>query len=182
MAEELTRTVEGAKVVAPPDLIAKGLAAFRIFMGLTFGLNGLAKVLERGSYDFKLVSFGLITKGTARGLLTSYAGPRSHALAPLKWFYNHLVLAHWGPWSAFLTVAELTIGLCLVLGIASRLGALLGLLLIFPLQVMVAHNNTYLFEFPPDWVPLVILLLVPSGRVWGFDGRLAARFGDRWPF
>jgi hypothetical protein len=31
-------------------------------------------------------------------------------------------------------------------------------------------------------VPLVILLLVPSGRAWGFDGRLAARFGDHWPF
>jgi uncharacterized membrane protein YphA (DoxX/SURF4 family) len=75
-----------------------------------------------------------------------------------------------------------TIGVLLCLGIASRLGALIGLGLILPLQVMVISNGGYLFEFPPDWVPLVILLVVPSGRAWGFDGRLAARFGDRWPF
>jgi len=176
-AETTARTVQ-----APPDLVAKGLAAFRIFMGLLFGLNGLAKLIEKGAYDFGVVSFGLISKGTARGLLAAYAGPRSHAVAPLKWFYNEVVLAHWTPWSVFLTAAELVIGVCLVVGIASRFGALLGLLLIFPLQVMVADNNTYLFEFPVDWVPLVILLLVPSGRVWGQDGRLAARYGDRWPF
>jgi hypothetical protein len=47
---------------------------------------------------------------------------------------------------------------------------------------MVVDNKTYLFEFPVDWVPLLILLLVPSGRLWGRDGRLAARYGDRWPF
>jgi len=166
----------------PVAAVAKGLAAFRIFTGLMFLLNGLAKLVEKGSYDFGVASFGLIDRGTARGLLTAYAGPRSHAVAPLKWFYNHLVLAHWGPWSWFLTVAELVIGACLVFGIASRFGALLGLLLIFPLQVMVVDNKTYLFEFPVDWVPLLILLLVPSRRVWGGDGRLAARFGDRWPF
>jgi hypothetical protein len=29
---------------------------------------------------------------------------------------------------------------------------------------------------------MVILALVPSGRVWGYDRRLVERFGDRWPF
>jgi uncharacterized membrane protein YphA (DoxX/SURF4 family) len=169
-------------VAAPPAVVAKGLAAFRIFMGVIFGANGLAKVLGKGAYDFKVVSFGLIDRGTARGLLAGYAGPKSHAIAPLKWFYTHLVLAHWTPWSIFLTAAEVTIGVLLCFGIASRLGALIGLGLMLPLQIMVINNGGYLFEFPPDWVPLVILLIVPSGRAWGFDGRLAARFGDRWPF
>lgn len=27
-----------------------------------------------------------------------------------------------------------------------------------------------------------VLAIYPSGRMWGLDGRLAARFGDRWPF
>ena len=52
-------------VPARPDLVAKGLAAFRIFMGVIFGANGLAKVLDKGAYDFKVVSFGLIDRGTA---------------------------------------------------------------------------------------------------------------------
>jgi uncharacterized membrane protein YphA (DoxX/SURF4 family) len=165
----------------PTMSIAKGLAAFRIFMGLLFGLNGIAKVINKGAYDLGIASFGLINRDIARGLLTAYAGPKSHAIAPLKWFYNNLVLDHWAPWSVFLTVAELAIGVSLCFGIASRLGPLIGLALIFPLQIMVADNMTYLWEFPVDWVPMVILALVPSGRVWGYDRRLVERFGDRWP-
>jgi uncharacterized membrane protein YphA (DoxX/SURF4 family) len=178
----MTDTTTSRTLAARPARVAHGLAAFRIFLGLIFGINGLAKVLNKGAYDFKVVSFGLIDRGTARGLLAGYAGPKSHAIAPLKTFYNQVVLAHWAPWSIFLTVAEVTVGVTLIFGIASRLGALIGLGLILPLQVMVANNGGYLFDFAPDWVPLVILLLVPSGRAWGFDGLLAARFGDHWPF
>jgi uncharacterized membrane protein YphA (DoxX/SURF4 family) len=166
----------------PTMRIARGLAAFRIFMGLMFGLNGIAKVINKGAYDLGIASFGLINRDIARGLLTAYAGPKSHAIAPLKWFYNNLVLDHWAPWSVFLTVAELAIGISLCFGIASRLGPLIALALIFPLQIMVVDNMTYLWEFPVDWVPMVILALVPSGRVWGYDHRLVERFGDRWPF
>jgi uncharacterized membrane protein YphA (DoxX/SURF4 family) len=165
----------------PAMSVARGLAAFRIFMGLMFGLNGIAKVINKGAYDLGIVSFGLINRDTARGLLTAYAGPRSHATAALKWFYNNVVLDHWAPWSVLLTVAEFAIGVSLCFGIASRLGPLIALALIFPLQIMVANNMTYLFEFPVDWVPMVILALVPSGRVLGYDRRLVERFGDRWP-
>jgi hypothetical protein len=70
----------------------------------------------------------------------------------------------------------------LVLGIASRLGPLLALALIFPLWIMVIDNGRYLSEWPLDIVPLAILAVVPAGRVWGQDHKLVARFGDRWPF
>ncbi|MCI0690084.1 MAG: DoxX family membrane protein, partial [Sporichthyaceae bacterium] len=155
MADAAEATARPTAQRAPASLVAaaKGLAAFRIFTGLIFGVNGLAKLIEKNGGDLGPVSFGLIPKQTARGLLTRYAGPESHAAAPLKWFYNEIVLAHWTPWSYFLTATELLIGVCLVLGIASRLGALAGFLLIFPLQVMVIDNHLYLFEFPVDWVP-----------------------------
>jgi uncharacterized membrane protein YphA (DoxX/SURF4 family) len=166
----------------PTMRIARGLAAFRIFVGLVWLSNALAKVFNQGSFDLGVVSFGLISRDTARGLLETYTGPESNAIAPLKSLYTDLVLANWGVFQWFLTAAELTIGITLVLGIASRLGPLLALALIFPLWVMVIDNNRYLFEWPLDIVPLAILAAVPAGRVWGQDGRLAARFGDRWPF
>src|ERR671910_13205 len=103
----------------PTMRIAKGLAAFRIFVGLVWLGNALAKVVNQGSYDLGVVSFSLISRDTARGLLESYTGPESNAIAPLKSLYI---------------------------------------------------------------APLAILAAVPAGRVWGQDGRLAARFGDRWPF
>ena len=166
----------------PTMRIAKGLAAFRIFVGLVWLGNALAKVVNQGSYDLGVVSFSLISRDTARGLLESYSGPESHAIAPLKTVYRDLVLANWGFFQWLLTAAELAVGISLVVGIASRLGPLLALALIFPLWVMVIDNGRYLFEWPLDIVPLAILAAVPAGRVWGRDGKLAARFGDRWPF
>jgi uncharacterized membrane protein YphA (DoxX/SURF4 family) len=166
----------------PTMRIAKGLAAFRIFVGLVWLGNALAKVVNQGSFDLGVVSFGLISRDTARGLLESYTGPESNAIAPLKSVYRDLVLANWGFSQWLLTAAELTIGITLVLGIASRLGPLLALALIFPLWIMVIDNGRYLSEWPLDIVPLAILAVVPAGRVWGQDHKLVARFGDRWPF
>jgi uncharacterized membrane protein YphA (DoxX/SURF4 family) len=166
----------------PAMRIAKGLAAFRIFVGLVWLGNALAKVVNQGSYDLGVVSFSLISRDTARGLLESYTGPESNAIAPLKSLYSDLVLGNWGLFQWLLTAAELVVGVSLVVGIASRLGPLVALALIFPLWVMVIDNGRYLFEWPLDIVPLAILAAVPAGRVWGQDGKLAARFGDRWPF
>ena len=96
--------------------------------------------------------------------------------------YSDLVLANWGFFQWLLTAAELAVGVSLVLGIASRLGPLLALALILPLWVMNVDNSRYLYEWPLDIIPLAILAAAPAGRVWGQDRRLAARFGDRWPF
>jgi uncharacterized membrane protein YphA (DoxX/SURF4 family) len=166
----------------PTMRIAKGLAAFRVFVGLVWLGNGLAKVFNHQNFDLGVASFSLISRDTARGLLESYTGPESHAIAPLKSVYRELVLANWGFFQWLLTAAELVVGVSLVLGIASRLGPLLALALLFPLWIMVIDNGRYLFEWPLDIVPLAILAAVPAGRVWGQDGKLAARFGDRWPF
>ena len=166
----------------PTMRIAKGLAAFRVFVGLVWLGNALAKVVNKGSFDLGVVSFSLISRDTARGLLETYTGPESHAIAPLKSVYRDLVLANWGFFQWLLTTAELVVAVSLVVGIASRLGPLVALALIFPLWIMVIDNGRYLFEWPLDIVPLVILAAVPAGRVWGQDRKLAARFGDRWPF
>jgi hypothetical protein len=166
----------------PTLRIAKGLAAFRIFVGLVWLGNALAKVVGQGSFDLGVISFSLISRDTARGLLETYTGPDSNAIAPLKTIYTDLVLANWGLFQWLLTAAELAVAVSLVLGIASRLGPLLALALIFPLWIMVIDNNRYLYEYPLDIVPLAILAAVPAGRVWGQDHRLVARFGDRWPF
>ena len=94
-----------------------------------------------------------------------------------------VVLPNWGSFGAFLTVAELAIGLGLIFGVASRLAALGGLMLIGPIWVMLWHTNLYLWEYPAeDLFPLLLLAIVPAGRTAGLDARLAARFGGHWPF
>jgi len=74
-----------------------------------------------------------------------------------------VVLAHWGFFGILLTAAELVIGIGLLLGIATRLAALGALVLIGPLWLMLLHTNTYLWEYPLDLFPLLLLAIVPAG-------------------
>lgn len=70
----------------------------------------------------------------------------------------------------------------LVFGLASRAGAAVAATMQLSLNVLVIGNFAYLFEYPIEWIPLLVLAVVPAGRVCGYDARLVARFGDRWPF
>jgi len=70
-----------------------------------------------------------------------------------------------------------------VVGLATRLAAVGGLLLIAPIWVMLWHTGLYLWEYPAeDLIPLALLATVPAGRVGGLDSRLAPRLHQRWPF
>ena len=74
--------------------------------------------------------------------------------------------------------------LALILGIASRGAALVALGQQLFLQLVYLSSGRCMCEQPHEWVPLVILALVPAGRVWGLDARFARRGRrfDRWPF
>ncbi len=171
---------DAGAVPAEPTIFRRLFTVLRIFTGLVWLSNGIAKVLERGSYDLGFFSFSLVTKSSARGQLSG-AADRTY-IRPLGWFYQSAVLPHWGFWGVFLTLAELAIGIGLILGIASRLAALGGLLQIGPVWIMLWHTDLYLWEYPEDLFLLLLLTIAPAGRRLGMDGRLAARFGYRWPF
>jgi len=175
-----TQTALLASGVAETTIFVRLFTVLRVFSGLVFLSNGLAKVFGKGSYDLGFFSFNLVNTSTARGILTG-AAHRTY-IRPLGGFYEYAVLPHWGLWSVFLTLAELAVGAGLILGIASRLAAVGGLLLIGPVWIMLWHANHYLWEYPADLFPLVLLAIAPAGRHRGFDSRLAAKFGNRWPF
>lgn len=177
MAEPLDRT----STSIPVRGFARAMCALRIFTGLVWLSNGLAKLFEVGNVDLGFFSFNLITKEAARSIATGASGKT--AITPLGGFYRDVVLPNWGFFGTFLTVAELAVGLGLIFGVASRLAAVGGLLLIGPIWVMLWHTGGYLWEYPAeDLFPLVLLAIVPAGRVGGFDARLAPRFSGRWPF
>jgi uncharacterized membrane protein YphA (DoxX/SURF4 family) len=162
-------------------VMGRAFAALRIFTGLVWLSNALAKVFDVGSYDWGFLSFNLVTRATAQAIATD-ASSKTY-IAPLGAFYRGVVLPNWGFFGALLTVAELAIGLGLIFGVATRLAAVGGLLLLTPIWVMLWPTGGYLWEYPAeDLFPLVLLAVVPAGRVLGFDRALAARLGPRWPF
>jgi thiosulfate dehydrogenase (quinone) large subunit len=79
-------------------------------------------------------------------------------------------------------VTELAIAIGLLFGIAMRLAALGGLLLLAPIWIMLLATNQYLWTYPLNLFPLVLLAIVPAGRLAGADAKLVARFNQRWPF
>lgn len=160
---------------------AAGFAVLRIVSGVIWLSNGLAKVFLNGnpSVNLGFAKFSLINQPTAHDLLDKAS---RNTFQPLHWIYQDVVLANWGFFAWFHTVTELAIGLSLLLGIASRLGALGALLLIGPIWIMTLGAGLYLWEYPNELLPLVLLAVVPAGRRWGQDDKLAARFGGRWPF
>ena len=96
-----------------------------------------------------------------------------------------MIVANWGLFQWVTTAVELGAGLALILGIATRGAALVALGQQLFLQLVYFSSARFMWEQPHEWVPLVVLALVPTGRIWGFDARLlrhGMRRFDHWPF
>jgi uncharacterized membrane protein YphA (DoxX/SURF4 family) len=163
---------------------AAGLAAIRIFFGLILFSNGLAKL-----FSFREVFVGpykgtLIDRPEARSILEFEVNRRGGGtdVPLLKSIVNDVMLDNWGFFQWVTTALELGVGLALIVGVATRGAALVGLGQQFFLQLVYLSSGRFMWEQPHEWVPLLILALVPAGRVWGYDGVLARRGYDRWPF
>lgn len=167
--------------VVSPRLLGGGFAVLRIMFGAVWLSNGLAKVFanQDSNFDWGFIKFNLINQPAARSILD---GASDDTFQPLRWIYRDIVLANWDFFAWFLTVAELAAGLLLLFGVAARLGATIGLLLIGPIWIMLLGNGLYLWEYPIELLPLLVLAIVPTGRTFGQDRTLAARFNGRWPF
>ena len=187
--EEAPRTGQRPTAPVGPPLpsavsLARGLALLRGFLGLVFLLNGLAKLFEFHAVTIGPYVANLIDRSDTRFILNIEANKNAqHPLPGIRPLVNDVFLAHFGFWQWMFTTAELGIGLLLVLGLLSRFGALLGLLQTGFLAALYLSNDRWVFEQPLEVVPLLLLVWLPSGRVWGLDGTpgVQARLRGRWP-
>ncbi len=178
-----------ARALHDPVVLGRGLSAIRILLGLTYLLNGLAKIFDFSNITVLGFHASLIGREAAAGIMQRQGlgsnGGKGTAL-PLIQDITRFMLDHYDVVKWFLAAAEVIAGVLLVLGLASRLGAIIALLLALYVQALYYSSGSWLFEEPLIWVPLLILVIVPSGRIWGLDAaharrRIAAR-GRTWPF
>ncbi|MBA2595031.1 MAG: DoxX family membrane protein [Chloroflexia bacterium] len=176
-----------------PILFARGMAVIRIFFGIILFANGLAKLEPSlGRIDLGPYHANLITRDGARGILNfevnerriREGAPQGTQVPGLKPFVNDVVLANWGIFQWLVVLIELGAGGLLMLGLATRLGALVGLGQQLFLALVYVSSNRWLFEQPHEYVPLIVLAIVPAGRLWGLDARLVRDTPAfrRWPF
>ncbi len=188
-----TTTDASAPPVIDPILIAKGMAVIRIFFGIILFANGLAKVEPAlGRIDLGPYHANLITRDGARGILNfevnerriREGAPQGTQVPGLKSFVNTVVLANWGVFQWVVVLVEVGAGLLLVLGLATRGAALVGLGQQLFLALVYASSNRWMFEQPHEYIPLIVLAIVPAGRMWGLNARLVRDTPAfrRWPF
>jgi uncharacterized membrane protein YphA (DoxX/SURF4 family) len=162
--------------------LARGLAAFRIFAGLILFTNGLAKLFEFRNIEVGPVRVFLINRAEARSILDFETNRRGGGtdIPGLKTLVNDVFLEYWDVFQWLVTALELGAGAALIIGLASRGAALAALGQQLFLALVYASSNRWAFEQAHEWVPLLILTLVPSGRMWGLDHRFAERGIRRW--
>jgi uncharacterized membrane protein YphA (DoxX/SURF4 family) len=150
-----------------------------VLLGVTFLSNGVAKLFEFHRVHLGWYVANLIDRADARFILNAEVNHNArHKVWLVARIANRLVLPHWGVFQWALTAVELTAGVLLVAGLWSRLGALIALGPTVFLFLVYFANDRWLPEQPLELVPLLVLAVVPSGRVWGVDGLLGRR---RWP-
>jgi thiosulfate dehydrogenase (quinone) large subunit len=100
---------------------------------------------------------------------------------PYHFFLPVLQTAHTHPkiFGTLITLGELSIGACMLLGLATRLGAFLGILLLGSIaagsgQTLAPPGNALLMT-----VIMLTFLFAPPGRVLGLDQSLRNRL-PRW--
>jgi uncharacterized membrane protein YphA (DoxX/SURF4 family) len=165
----------------------RGIAALRIFVGLILFSNGLAKLFEFRTVEAGPYSAFLINRQEARGILDFEVNQRGGGtdVPLLPELVNEVILPRWDVFQWLTTALELGAGAALILGIATRGAALAALGQQLFLQFVYLSSGRWMWEQPHEWVPLLILALVPAGRTWGFDKRFVdrglSRYGG-WPF
>ncbi|MBA3409150.1 MAG: DoxX family membrane protein [Solirubrobacterales bacterium] len=174
----------GSETAADPRLLARGLAALRIFVGVIAFSNGLAKLLSFREIDIGPYFGTLVDRPEARGILDFEINQRGGGtdLPLLPTVVNDIILPSYDVQQWLLTFTELGTGALLIVGLFSRGAALVVFAQHFFLQLVYFSSGRFAFEQPHEWLPPFILALVPAGLVWGLDGRLARnRPTIRWP-
>lgn len=167
-----------------PDALrlGQGLAVLRIFFGLILFANGVSKLFNFTDISILGYKANLIDRGTARAILENEAARTEFPL--IGTIANDLMLPNWGFFEWAITFMELGVGALLIVGLATRGAALLGLGQQLFLAGLYYSSSRWAFEQPHEYVPLLILALIPAGRVWGLDARVIVQRPHlrRWPF
>ena len=172
---------------ADPVLLGRGLAVLRIFVGVIFFANGVSKLTGETQIDIGPYRGNLINRDGARNILNFEVNRRDERgteVPGLKSIVNDLILPNWDIFQWLVTAVEVGVGALLIVGLATRGAALVGLGFQLFLALVYVSSNRWAFEQPHEYVPLFILAAVPAGRFWGVDGGLVRnrRALRRWPF
>lgn len=154
--------------------MSQAIAVLRIFFGVVYFTNGLSKFVP-GIAHLPGGYFFIDYQGALSIIKHNVA---HHPVGPYHALVFNVFVPYWDVFGHLLGLAEMAAGLLLLLGLASWVGALLAGLLALHVQFSDA-TGPWLYEYAVEWVPLLCLVFMASGRTWGLDGRIATG-NPRW--
>lgn len=162
------------------QLVSYGIAFLRVGFGLVFLTNGLSKATGwDGIHPFP--GF-LIDFDGAKGILR--ADVQTHPVGLYKDLIDNVVLEHYPLFGVLLTMTEIATGIMLVTGAFANIGAIIGALSVLHLNFANWDRNIWAWEYAVEWMPLIALALIGSGRHLGLDEASAKLLPPplrRWP-
>ena len=158
--------VGGMAPTTSARVLQRGMVLLRMYVGLVFLSNGLAKLLGFSSVTIGTVfSGGLINSESAQRILQHAS--RATFIPPLGQLAVWIANDAYGVFGPLLTIAELALGLGMLTGVLVRWAAIGGLVLMVPVWVMLWPTHDYLWDYPADLVPLLIFAIAPvPSRAW----------------
>jgi uncharacterized membrane protein YphA (DoxX/SURF4 family) len=150
------------------------LAIFRIYTGAFWLMHGIPKFTH--GQDF-MPPTGMMT-GFINNAIT-------HTSGPYQWFLTNIVLQNASLFAELVRLGEVVTGLLLILGLFTRAGAVIGILLSLNYLTAsgdLAHLTVLLSGLNSAALMLSLInLVLPTGRILGIDGLLARSKGSGTP-
>jgi len=177
-------TLDPARAVLDSPWFGRAMAALRIFFGLVYVHNGIAKLLPAIPNLWPNTPVGFVIAATgprsARSIVEFEVITQPHPIGPYRDLVQQLVLPNFDVFVGLLGVFETGVGILLILGLLTPLAALLAAGMALHLQFMTLWNDKWIYEYSVEWVPLLCLAAFRAGRWHGLDRRFAAT-RRRWP-
>lgn len=162
----------------------RAMAALRIYFGLLFFHNGIAKLLPAVPNLWPDTPLGFVINAeggrSARSILEFEVITQGHPIEPYRLLVEQVILPNFGPFVFGIGAAETVVGVLLILGLVTPVAALIGAMMVLHLQFATLWNDKWLYEYSVEWVSLLCLAAFRAGRWHGLDARFAAT-RDRWP-
>jgi uncharacterized membrane protein YphA (DoxX/SURF4 family) len=162
----------------------RAMAALRVYFGLVYLHNGIAKLLPAVDGLWPDTPLGFVIQATgdrsAQSILQFEVVTQPHPVGPYRDLVENVVLPNFGVFVAGIGVLETVVGLLLILGLLTPLAAILAAGMALHLQFATLWNDKWLYEYSLEWLPLLCLAAFRAGRWHGLDERFA-QTRARWP-
>lgn len=185
----MARVTAGAASDAMASVIddrwfGRAMAALRIYFGVVYLHNGIAKLLPAvpNLWPNTPIGFVIGAEGSrsARSILKFEVITNQHPVEPYRALVEGVILPNFGPFVFALGALETLVGVLLIVGLLTPIAALIAAGMALHLQFATLWNDKWIYEYSLEWLPLLCLAILRAGRWHGLDGRFVATRA-RWP-